>query len=271
MTGGEFAASIAVITGAGSGIGRATAQAFARDGATTWLWDINGEGAEAAATELRSEGHSASAARLDVGEDAAVADAIAKIGVTTAEIHLVNCAANFVAVGPDGSRADWERSLRVNVISSALLTGKLSRLMLPGSTVVNVSSISAHTAQPGRWTYNASKAAILALTRGQALDLRTKGIRVNAVSPGWIWTREVAKAADDDRERWEPVWGKYHILERLGEPAEVADAIAYLSSERASFITGTELLVDGGYSAIGPEGLGETSKFAGAVAPPAVN
>ncbi|MGB4135564.1 MAG: SDR family oxidoreductase, partial [Microbacterium sp.] len=177
--------------------------------------------------------------------------------------HVVNCAASFLAAGVGATRADWDRSLGVNVTGSAMLTAYAAGRMPRGGTVVNISSISAHIAQSDRWTYNATKAAIVALTRGQALDLAPRGIRVNAVSPGWIWTAEVAKAADGDRDRWEPVWGRYHMLERLGEPSEVADAVLYLSSDGSSFITGTELMVDGGYCAMGPEGLGDTAVFAG--------
>jgi NAD(P)-dependent dehydrogenase (short-subunit alcohol dehydrogenase family) len=132
-----------------------------------------------------------------------------------------------------------------------------------GAAIVNLASISGHIAQPNRWTYNASKGAILAMTKCQALDLSVHGIRVNAISPGWIWTPEVQKAADGDREKWEPVWGRYHMLRRLGEPREVARAILFLCSDAAGFITGAELPVDGGYLAMGSEGLGETSSFAG--------
>jgi len=81
-------------------------------------------------------------------------------------------------------------------------------------------------------------------------------------------TPEVAKAADGDRARWEPVWGRFHLMRRLGEPAEVAAAIAFLCSPEASFITGTELAVDGGYLAMGPEGLGDSSSFAGSAPDP---
>ena len=102
------------------------------------------------------------------------------------------------------------------------------------------------------------------MTRGQALDLARDGIRVNTVSPGWIWTAEVEKAAaGGGREQWEPIWGKFHMLERLGEPSEVAEVVVFLSSDRASFVTGAEIFVDGGYSAMGPEGLGEAAQFAG--------
>ena len=81
-----------------------------------------------------------------------------------------------------------------------------------GGAIVNISSISAHIAQPNRWTYNAAKGAVNQLTRCMALDLAPYGIRVNTLSPGWIWTREVDKACGGDRAKWGPVWGKYHIL-----------------------------------------------------------
>lgn len=129
-------------------------------------------------------------------------------------------------------------------------------------SIVNMSSVSAHIAQPVRWTYNAAKGAVAQLTRCMAMDLAPE-IRVNTVSPGWIWTREVDKAADYDREKWGPIWGKFHLLRRLGEVEEVAAATAFLLSDEASFITGTDLYVDGGYLAMGSEGLGETSSFAG--------
>lgn len=129
-------------------------------------------------------------------------------------------------------------------------------------SIVNMSSISSQIAQPERWTYNAAKGAVVQLTRCMAMDFAPE-IRVNTVSPGWIWTREVDKAAGFDREKWEPVWGKFHLLRRLGRVEEVASATAFLLSDDASFITGSDLFVDGGYLAMGSEGLGEASSFAG--------
>jgi NAD(P)-dependent dehydrogenase (short-subunit alcohol dehydrogenase family) len=127
---------------------------------------------------------------------------------------LVNNAVSFIAKGLDVTTAEWERTLGVNVRGYANMVQACYPFMCesPGAAIVNLASISGHIAQPNRWTYNASKGAILAMTKCQALDLSVHGIRVNAISPGWIWTPEVQKAADGDREKWEPVWGRYHML-----------------------------------------------------------
>lgn len=261
----DFNRSVALVTGAGSGIGAATATAFLDAGATVLAVDLDEHRLEERRSEL--DANDVERHRLVVADvsdtEGLVAALAAHVDDVGAVHHLVNCAASFVAAGAGATKGEWSRALDVNVTGSAMLTAAVSHWMPRGSTVVNISSISAHAAQPERWTYNATKAAILALTRGQAMDLAPRGIRVNAVSPGWIWTAEVEKAAAGDRARWEPVWGRYHLLQRLGEPSEVADAVLFLSSDKASFITGTELMVDGGYSAMGPEGLGETAQFAG--------
>jgi NAD(P)-dependent dehydrogenase (short-subunit alcohol dehydrogenase family) len=190
---------------------------------------------------------------------AAIAAVIERFGQLN---FLVNSAASFIAAGLEATESDWDRALSVNIKGYAGTVSKASRHMGEGSAIVNVASISAHIAQRNRWTYNATKAAIVEMTKCQALDLAPQGIRVNTVSPGWIWTAEVAKAANGDRARWEPVWGDYHILRRLGEPSEVASAITFLLSDAASFITASELMVDGGYSALSAEGLGTASLFA---------
>jgi NAD(P)-dependent dehydrogenase (short-subunit alcohol dehydrogenase family) len=153
------------------------------------------------------------------------------------------------------------RSLRVRAHDPA--RGGADEARRCGGAIVNVSSISSWVAQPNRWTYNTAKGAVTQLTRCAALDLAPFNIRVNSISPGWIWTREVDKAAGGDREKFDPIWGQYHMLARMGHPVEMAGPALFLLSNDASFITGTELPVDGGYNGIGPEGLGQTSKIAG--------
>lgn len=260
----RFLDKTVLVTGAASGIGAATASELAAEGAKVHLLDINGQGATALASGLSQAGAEARAHTVDVADPAAVQSVIRDIAGAQAPIDgLVNCAVRFIAKAADATVAEWERSFGVNVRGYAQMVAACAPHMRDKSAIVNVASISAHIAQPQRWTYNASKGAIVTLTKCQALDLSAKGVRVNCVSPGWIWTPEVSKAAGGDRARWEPVWGRYHMLRRLGEAREVARAILFLLGPDASFITGTELMVDGGYHAIGPEGLGDDSRFAG--------
>ncbi len=178
---------------------------------------------------------------------------------------LVNNAFSFLAKGLDATSADFARSFGVGPVAFALLTQLVAEPMRRqgGGAIVNVSSISAWIAQPNRWTYNMAKGAVTQLTRCAALDLAPHKIRVNSVSPGWIWTREVDKAANGDRAKWDPVWGSFHMLGRMGHPVEIAGPVLFLLSDDASFITGTDLPVDGGYNGLGPEGLGANTKIAG--------
>jgi Dehydrogenases with different specificities (related to short-chain alcohol dehydrogenases) len=263
----DFSGKVVAVTGGGSGIGAACATAFHQAGADVTVFGRNEDRLRAVAEHLSGSDEAPSRihyASLDVSDDDAAERAINALVDRTGRVDcLVNSAADFVAAGLGATTAEWQRSLGVNVIGSARLTAIASAVMPAGSAVVNISSISAHIAQPDRWTYNTTKSAIVELTRCQAMDLAARGIRVNTVSPGWIWTPEVEKAAGGDRAKWEPVWGDYHMLRRLGEASEVASAVLFLCSSDASFITATELMVDGGYRSMGPEGLGAASVFAG--------
>lgn len=259
-------ADVTVVTGAGSGIGEATATLLARRGHSVIVVDIRADAADGVANRLEAEGLSAEPLTLDVSDRSAALHSMADVITRYGQIDsLVNNAASFVSQGMDATTEDWETSLGVNVRGYAnMVQATYAGMTRAGQgAIVNVASISAHVAQPHRWTYNASKGAIVTMTKCMALDLAPDRIRVNCVSPGWIWTPEVEKAAGDEKEYWGEVWGRFHMLRRLGKPQEVAAAIAFLIGEEASFITGAELAVDGGYTAMGAEGLGEASSFAG--------
>ena len=254
----------AIVTGGSNGIGKSCVERLCREGCSVTFSGIS-EAGYAVQKELSEKGYSVHFTRGDMGKEETcreiVESAISKWGRIN---YLVNNAFPFTAKGMDASRSDWVHTMECGPIAYATMV----QLAAPhikkegGGAIVNMSSISSRIAQPVRWTYNAAKGAVIQLTRCMAMDL-APDIRVNTVSPGWIWTREVDKAANHDREKWEPVWGKFHLLRRLGKVGEVASAVAFLLSDEASFITGADLYVDGGYLAMGSEGLGESSSFAG--------
>ncbi|MCE5259938.1 MAG: SDR family oxidoreductase [Chloroflexi bacterium] len=264
----RFLGKVAIVTGGSSGIGRAIVEELCREGASVAFSGISELG-EATAKELEAQHHDVLFLRGDMCEEAfcrhIVAATLEKWGKVN---YLVNNAFSFTAKALDATREDWERTFMVGPVGYATMASLVTEPMHKqgGGAIVNMSSISAFIAQPHRWTYNAAKGAVHNLTKCMALDLAPYGIRVNSVSPGWIWTREVLKAANQDgggREKWDPIWGEYHMLRRCGEPIECAGPTLFLLSDDASFITATDLAVDGGYQGMGPEGLGKTTVIAG--------
>jgi NAD(P)-dependent dehydrogenase (short-subunit alcohol dehydrogenase family) len=262
---GRFAGKVALVTGGTNGIGHAIALELLREGAQVAVTGLPND-----VEEGRRAFAAAGFAPLVLGGDMADETFCRRAVETTLGQHqrvdcLVNNAFSFVAKGLDAKREDFERSFTVGPFAFALLTQLVAEPMKKqgGGAIVNVSSVSAAIAQPNRWTYNIAKGAVTQLTRCAALDLAPYKIRVNSVSPGWIWTREVDKAASGDRATFDPIWGQFHMLGRMGHPLEIAGPVLFLLSDDASFITGTDLPVDGGYNGLGPEGLGQNTKIAG--------
>ena len=255
---------VAIVTGGSSGIGRACVERLCREGCTVAFSGISDIG-EATQKEFADAGFEVAFLHGDMAQESFCRDLVAAAVEQWGRLdYLVNNAFSFTAAGLEATREEWDRVMHAGPVAYATMgQHAYPHLQKQGAgSIVNMSSISAYIAQPDRWTYNAAKGAVNQLTRCMAMDMAPT-VRVNTVSPGWIWTREVDKAAGFDREKWEPIWGKFHMLRRLGTVEECAAATAFLLSDEASFITATDLMVDGGYRGMGSEGLGEASSFAG--------
>lgn len=245
---------VAVVTGAAAGIGEATAELFATEGARVVVLDVDPTG-EAVAQRIRTHGGTALFAPADISVEADVRRAMALAADTFGRIDvLVNNAAVFVLKGLEASPAEWRRSLDVNVVGTALCTRFAVEIMQRGGggSIVNLASISSFIGQPGFLTYSATKAALLNMTRCMAVDLAPHNIRVNCVCPATIRTaatdRHMAQTGLSEAD-FLAEHAPLHLLNRVGTPREVAYAILFLASDEASFITATPLLVDGGYLA----------------------
>jgi dihydroanticapsin dehydrogenase len=246
---------VAIVTGGAAGIGRATCELFAEEGARVIVADIDAEGGPAVARALGAGGADAAFVPTDVAREADARrltdETVARFGRVDV---LVNNAAVFVLKGLDATVEDWRESLGVNVVGTALVTRYAAAAMKRrgAGAIVNLGSISSVVAQPDFVAYSATKAALLQMTRNMALDLAPFGIRVNAVCPGTIVTQATERhrvQAGLSMAEFLAQEGPKHLLNRVGRPREVAEAILFLASDAASFITGTHLMVDGGYTA----------------------
>ena len=243
----------AVVTGAGNGIGCAIALAFAEAGAAVACVDFNGNAADATTALIKKSGGQGLSVRCDVSDEADVRAATKTILSKFSAVHvLVNGAAGYDPNGTvlDLTLADWNRVFAVNVGGAFLM----SRATLPsmiaagGGSIIHIASQLGSVAAPRRAAYCATKGALIQLAKAMATDHAAQNIRVNTLSPGAVETERLVKRFGD-METARRTAGPKHLLQRLGRPPEIALAALFLASDASSFVTGSDLLVDGGYNA----------------------
>ena len=254
MSEGTLEGKAALITGAASGIGRATALRFAAEGAAVACADLDGDGVEDTAARIAESGGSSLAIRLDVTAEEQVQDALAR---SVAEFGTLDVLFNNAGVGGGG---DWEATLGVNLsgVYYGLLHGARLLAERGGGSIINTASILGLVASvprddqdvegpPAAGAYVASKHGVVGLTRSFAVRYGRLGVRVNGICPGYIETPMTASIRETPEDVARLVG--LHPIGRLGKPEEIAAAATFLASDESSFVTGVALPVDGGYTA----------------------
>ena len=246
--------TVAIVAGGATTFGEGVVRAFVETGASVAIADID-EAGERIASEL---GEPVLFARTDVTVDEDIDRAVAETEARFGGVDfLVTMTATYLDDGMSTSRDDWLRALNVNLVGVARFVQAVVPAMerRGGGAVVNFGSVGGKAGRTGRWVYPTSKAAVIQLSRCQAADLAPLGIRVNSLSPAWTWSRPLREAAGDDRDAANRFAAPLHMLGRFAEADEIAQAVLFLCSDHASFVTGSDLACDGGNSALGPEGL----------------
>jgi NAD(P)-dependent dehydrogenase (short-subunit alcohol dehydrogenase family) len=245
---GELDGKIAAVTGGGQGIGRAVAQELRRQGASVAVLELDRPSGAAAAEEVGGL-----FLPCDVSVEAEVADAFRAIVDRFGRVDVLvnNAGRNTYYRATTMTEAEWDEAMGVDLKSVWLCAKHAIPAMTGGGAIVNISSIHAFLTNTGMFPYAGAKSGVVGLTRGLALDHAAEGIRVNAVCPGWTRTRLVQEWFDlqPDPAAAEQQVFDVHPLGRIATPEEIASCVSFLASGRASFVTGTTLLVDGGLSA----------------------
>jgi len=246
---------VAIVTGAGSGIGEASAIRLAEEGATVICADINGAAAESVAQGIVASGGKATAAAIDISDDkqcdAVVASAIKDFG--TVDILVNNAGVNLPGVFHEVTNETIDRTLSVNIKGAMYLTRAVLPAMLKqgSGSIVNMSSVNGLVSEPFLSVYSASKGAIVMFTRGIALDYAKTGVRCNAICPGWVDTpinHAHAKMLGGLDHVYKTI-DSFQPIGRPGTPREIANLVLFLASDESSFMTGSIVSADGGMTA----------------------
>src|SRR5262245_21482265 len=245
----SLAAKVAVITGAGKGIGRAIALAFAQAGVAVACVDLDAK----ARSQRANNGQTGFSVRCDVSNEADVETAAKAVFGKFPSVHIpVNGAASYDPNGTvlDLTLSDWNRVFAVNVVGAFLMSRAILPAMITagGGNIIHIASQLGSVAAERRVAYCATKGALIQLTKAMAVDHASQNIRVNTLSPGAVETERLIRRFGDI-ETARRTAGPKHLLQRLGQPEEIARAAVFLASDASSFMTGADLLVDGGYNA----------------------
>ena len=242
------------ITGAAKGIGLSVAQAFAAEGATVALADISGEESREQSLDISERfGVNTIGVECDVADSKSVENAIATAAKTFGGLDTIACMAATLTQRLDVvdlPEEDWDNTLRVNLTGSFLVCKHGIPLLrnAGGGSIILTAAQMGQVAWPGSTAYCTTKGGILQLVKGIALDHKDENIRCNSISPGGVATGRLL-ARWGDMETAEKEWGPKHALGRLGRPSEIAAGAVFLASDESSFMTGADLLLDGGYTA----------------------
>src|SRR5271165_4774585 len=248
----SFANKVALVTGAASGLGLATAKAFAESGASVVLADWNEEEVQTAAKSLADHGHKTLAVRCDVSEDAQVEAMVKQTVATFGQLDAAYNNAgiqNVLAETADSSRDDYDRVMAINLRGVwSSMKFELRQMRKQGSgAIVNCSSLGGLVGGAERGIYHAAKHGVIGFTKSAALEYAARGIRINAVCPGLIWTPMVDQMVASGQGEALKAMEKSIPMGRVGRPEEIANAVLWLCSEAASYVTGQSISVDGGF------------------------